>query len=263
MNKLSLHQPIASRPSWVLLGTEPWRAAGEYVSHRMQRALNEPAGGGDGHPVIVIPGLASDGNSVAPLVAHCRAMGFVAMDWGRGFNTGPGQDIDSWLQALAAELCENLRGAVNADGKPVAPTLIGWSLGGIYAREIAKLPGMRVRQVITIGTPFNGHVEQTHAGWLYKLLNGKSPALQQAEQQRLKRPPPVPTTSIYSRSDGVVAWQACRHDEQGIRVQDVEVEGSHLGMAWNPAVLRVVADRLMQPQRGWRRYRHQTLDASG
>jgi len=133
-------------------------------------------------------------------------------------------------------------------------------MGGIYARELAKLPGLKVRQVITIGTPFNGHAGQTHAGWLYQLLNGNSPALPSALQRRLKHPPQVPTTSIYSRRDGVVAWQACRHDEQGARVQDIEVTGSHLGMGWNPAVLRVVGDRLAQPPRGWQRYRPDVIN---
>ena len=120
-------------------------------------------------------------------------------------------------------------------------------MGGLYARELAKLPGMPVRQVITIGTPFNGAPENTHVGWMYRLLNGQRARLESALRQRLRTPPPVPTTSIYSRSDGVVAWQACRHPEPiAAQVQDIEVEGSHLGMGWNPRVLRIVADRLQR-----------------
>jgi len=238
----------------MLLGTEPWRAATEYVSHRMQR---RPPHQGDGHPVIVFPGLASDGNPVAPLVDHCKALGYQAMDWGRGFNTGPGRDVDAWLHELAHDLRLRVESEMQPGSTAVAPTLIGWSLGGIYARELAKLPGMKVRQVITIGTPFNGNPTQTHAGWLYRLLNGNSPDLPPAMRQRLKRPPPVPTTSIYSRSDGVVAWQACSHDVESARVQDIEVESSHLGMGWNPAVLSLVGNRLAQPARGWTRYRNE------
>ena len=64
---------------------------------------------------------------------------------------------------------------------------------------------------------------------------------------RLATPPPVPTTSIYSRSDGVVAWQTCTHGRLRPDVEDIEVPGSHLGMAWNPATLRIVAERLAQP----------------
>jgi len=247
--------PPAPRPSWLLLGTEPLRATSEYLSHRMQRALRRPPRQGDGHPVIVFPGLASDGNPVAPLVDHCKARRYQAMDWGRGFNTGPGRDVDAWLRELASDIRMRVENSMQPGSSAVAPTLIGWSLGGIYARELAKLPGMKVRQVITIGTPFNGNPAQTHAGWLYRLLNGNSPDLSLALRKRLKRPPPVPTTSIYSRSDGVVAWQACSHDEQGARVQDIEVQSSHLGMGWNPAVLRLVSNRLAQPSQGWRRYR--------
>ena len=81
-----------------------------------------------------------------------------------------------------------------------APTLIGWSLGGLYARELAKLPGAKVRQVITIGTPFNGSPQQTHAGWLYRVLNGAQADLEPALLERLSAPPSVPTTSIYSHA---------------------------------------------------------------
>ncbi len=242
-----------SRPSWLLLGSEPLRAATEYLTHRLQRWQIKPPLQGDGHPVIVFPGLATDGVPVTPLVDHCRALGYTAMDWGRGFNTGPGADLDAWLQGLAEELRCTLRASGDSTKAP-APTLIGWSLGGLYARELAKLPGFDVRQVITIGTPFNGSPGQTHAGWLYKRLNGSPADLSHALQQRLKRPPPVPTTSIYSRTDGIVAWQACRHDMQSARVQDIEVKGSHLGMGWNPSVLRLVADRLVQPEREWQRH---------
>ena len=226
------------RPPLRLLGTEPWRAAGEFLHLQFLRA---PRPHGDGHPVIIFPGLASDGRAVAPLREYCRRLGHVALDWGRGFNTGPQGDVDQWLQALADDVQHLLRG----HGQP--PTLIGWSLGGLYARELAKLPGLPVRQVITIGTPFNGAPENTHVGWMYRLLNGQRARLAPALRQRLRTPPPVPTTSIYSRSDGVVAWQACRHPEPiAAQVQDIEVEGSHLGMGWNPRVLRIVADRLQR-----------------
>ncbi len=198
--------------------------------------------------MVVFPGLATNGKSVAPLVEHCESLGYQAMDWGRGFNTGPDADIDRWLHELAADV-RRLVGAMHSGSGSVAPTLIGWSLGGIYARELAKLPGMKVRQVITIGTPFNGHATQTNAGWLYKLLNGQSPDLTPGLRQRLQRPPAVRTTSIYSRSDGVVAWQACCHDGLHDHVQDVEVQSSHLGMGWNQAVLHAVRDCLSWPMR--------------
>lgn len=239
-------RPPAPRPPLLLLGTEPLRAAAEYFANRVQP--HPPGASGDGHPVVIFPGLASDGHAVAPLRAHCQRLGYEAMDWGRGWNTGPNGDIDRWLGLLAADV-QRLVGVADA---PV--TLIGWSLGGLYARELAKLGRLRVRQVITLGTPFNGTPAQTHAAWVYRLLNGEHARPSPALRRRLAAAPPVPTTSIYSRGDGVVAWQSCCHDRPAPRVQDVQVQGSHLGMAWNPKVLRVVADRLAQPAGDWRPY---------
>jgi pimeloyl-ACP methyl ester carboxylesterase len=235
------------RPSLTLLGFEPWRAAFEFASHKLGRK-DDPVALGDGHPVIIFPGMASDGTATAPLRHHCESLGYRAFDWGRGFNTGPQGNIDTWLAELAAHTARMLAPFGQS------ATLIGWSLGGLYAREVAKLLGPKVRQVITIGTPFNASADHTNVGWIFRLLNGASPKFDPALSARLRRAPEVPTTSIYSRSDGVVAWQTCLHDAVSHDVQDVEVRGSHIGLGWNPAVLRVVADRLAQRPGHWRPY---------
>lgn len=132
--------------------------------------------------------------------------------------------------------------------------LIGWSLGGIYARELGKLLAPDIKQVITIGTPFNASQDHTNVGWLFKLLSGSSPAFDAALSQRLRTPPPVPTTAIYSKTDGVVAGQTCRHEPSAGSVEDIEVSGNHIGMGWNPAVLKMVVDRLRQRVGRWRPY---------
>jgi pimeloyl-ACP methyl ester carboxylesterase len=237
------------RPPLFLLGVEPWRAALEFLSHKLARTLAESAG--DGHPVVIFPGLATDGSAVAPLREYCVALGYSAFDWGRGFNTGPQGDLDAWL----ADLATHVSALLDRHAKPA--TLIGWSLGGLYARELGKLLSPRLRQVITIATPFNALADHTHAGWLFRLLNGSAPTFDEALSARLRRPPPVPTTSIYSKSDGVVAWQACRHATRSKLTQDIEVSGSHIGMSWNRAVLSVIADRLAQAPGQWRRYQPQ------
>jgi predicted alpha/beta hydrolase family esterase len=237
------------RPSLALLGLEPWRAAAEFVSHKLVRRT--PAVAGDGHPVIIFPGMGTDGTAVAPLRRHCEALGYAAADWGLGYNTGPQGDVDGWLKDLAAHTASMLAPFEQS------ATLIGWSLGGLYARELAKQLWPQVRQVITIGTPFNAAADHTHVGWIFRLLSGAAPAYDAALSARLRSAPPVPTTSIYSRSDGVVAWQTCRHDEaagQDSNIEDIEIKGSHIGMGWNPAVLRVVADRLGQAPGHWRPY---------
>jgi Alpha/beta hydrolase family len=235
-----------TRPSLALLGAEPMRAALEFLSHKLTR--EEKSVPGDGHPVLIFPGLGADGRSVAPLRKVCESLGYTAFDWGRGYNTGPQGDVDEWLQNLA-----NHTEVLLKDYHQTA-TLIGWSLGGLYARELAKLLRGRVRQVITIGTPFNADADHTHVGWLYRLLSNNTPAYEAAFAERLRTAPLVPTTSIYSRTDGIVAWQSCRHPIPGKAIQDVEIKGSHIGMGWNPAVMRVVADRLAQQPGRWRPY---------
>ncbi len=162
------------------------------------------------------------------------------MDWGRGFNTGPKGDVDAWIAELADHTADLIR--------PFAgrATLIGWSLGGLYARELAKVLKSRVRQVITLGTPFNDGTDYTNVSWVFRMLNGQRPLMNSAMIRRLRKPPTVPTTSIYSRSDGIVAWQTCCHQGTRSKVKDIEVPGSHIGMGWNPAVMRLVSDLLIE-----------------
>lgn len=234
------------RPSLALLGAEPFRAALEFAHHKLDRTSNSAPG--DGHPVVIFPGLGADGRSVSTLREHCSALGYTAFDWGQGFNTGPSGDLDVWLHTLASQVAALLA----AHRQPA--TLIGWSLGGLYARELGKLMAPQVRQVITIATPFNADADHTHAGWLFRLLSGNSTTIPPDLSQRLRTPPPLRTTSIFSKSDGVVAWQTCRHDKRSALVHEIEVDGSHIGMGWNRDVLAAVTDRLAQPPGAWRAY---------
>lgn len=234
------------RPSLALFGAEPFRAAMEFARHKL--AKSDDAKPGDGHPVVIFPGLGAHGGSVATLREHCRSLGYDAFDWGQGFNTGPQGNFNAWLHTLKSQVVDMLAGHTQP------ATLIGWSLGGLYAREIGKLMAPRVRQVITIGTPFNAKADHTNVGWIFRMLSGSTSAMDPALSLRLRTPPPLRTTSIYSRSDGVVAWQTCRHDKKSSLVHDIEVDSSHIGMGWNRDVLAVVADRLSQQSGPWRRY---------
>lgn len=230
---------VSRAPALSLLACEPLRAFIEFGSMAWRKRSAFPAG--DAHPVIIFPGLASNGLSTAPLRSFVNALGYSAHDWGRGFNTGPRGDVGQWLDALAQSVVKTSQ----LHGTPAS--LIGWSLGGFYAREVAKRVPQAVRRVVTIGTPFASIDEQSPAGRLYKLLNRRAVAPDAQMQAQLRQPPPLPTTSIYSRSDGVVSWQACTHATGGPLVDDVEVNGSHCGMGWNPQVLAVIADRLAKP----------------
>ena len=234
-------------PSRALLALEPVRAALEYARHQLMNNASAPRG--DRHAVVIFPGLATNELATRPLRTFCERLGYQCFDWGRGFNLGPKGEVNAWLDALAHHVSQQ----TCEQAAPIS--LVGWSLGGIYAREVAKRIPSRVRQVITIGTPFAGMAQHTNAGLIYRLLNGRSPPTDAALLDTLRTAPPVPTTSIYSRSDGVVAWQACLHEERTRTTESIEIEGSHCGMPWNPAVLSVLADRLAQPLSQWRPYR--------
>lgn len=242
----SLDALSIQQPSFALLGAEPFRAAMEFAWNSFGTSDNTKPG--DGHPVVIFPGLGMDGSSVAILREHCISLGYDAFDWGQGVNIGPQGDLDPWLLTLKSQVDELL-----GDHTQEA-TLIGWSLGGIYAREIAKLMAPRIRQVITIGTPFNTEADHSSVGWLFNLLNSNPSVMDPALSRRLRTPPPMCTTSIYSRSDGVVAWQTCRHKTRSRLVQDIEVDGSHIGLGWNREVLAAVADRLAQQPGSWHRH---------
>lgn len=230
-------------PSLSLLAMEPLRAVFDFFSGKLA-ANAQPVG--DGHPVVVFPGLGGAPFTTASLRRFLHESGFQAHDWGRGVNTGPDGEFDTWLDGLE----QHVRELHAATGRKVS--LIGWSLGGIYAREIAKRCPESVRQVITLGTPFASMKGATHAETVYRLLNRGTSQLTPQMQERLRECPPVPTTSVYSKSDGVVCWQGCV-EKTSRSSESVEVGASHLGMVTHPQVLRIVADRLAQPEGRWRK----------
>ncbi len=194
---------------------------------------------GDGHPVFVLPGLAASDVSTRPLRAFLADRGYAAYGWDLGANRGQRQLIDS-------ALLPRLKQIRKREGRKVS--LIGWSLGGIFARELAKRSPDDVRFVITLGSPFGGTPKSTNAWRLYELLSGRP--VRGREHDDLRDSPPVPTTSIYSRSDGVVAWQ-CSVQRAGPLAENIEIEGSHCGLGHHPLALYAIADRLAQPEGRW------------
>jgi pimeloyl-ACP methyl ester carboxylesterase len=221
----------------------PW----ELWSSLMALPLLRSQPRGDGHAVLVFPGLAASDVSTAPLRRYLRDQGYDARAWDLGRNLGPGNGV--------LEACHDKIRQLRAEtGRKVS--LIGWSLGGIYARETAKLAVEDVRQVITLGTPFAGPPKATNAWQVYELASGEK-VEDRVDTFDLKTAPPVPTTSIYSRTDGIVAWQ-CSVQAPGGATENIEVEASHIGLGVNPAVLYAIADRLAQAEGEW-----VPFDASG
>lgn len=238
------HWASIGPPPLSLFVREQGRAALELAGLASRRQALEQAPRGDGHPVLVLPGLLAGDFSTLPLRRFLRGLSYDARGWGLGLNLGPTPTLRARLDALLTEM----RGA---RGHRVS--LVGWSLGGIYARELARTRPDAVRSVITLGTPFRD-VSATHAARLVPIRPGGRP-LREAHDLRaqLRAPVPVPTTSIYSRTDGIVHWQSCL-EADGPERENVEVQCSHTGMGFHAEVLRVVADRLAQPDGTWRRY---------
>ena len=172
---------------------------------------------GDGHTALVLPGLWAGDGSTATLRLFLRWRGFDAQGWGLGRNPGFSGDL---LDAMI----ERARRSFRSRGRPVS--LIGWSLGGIYARETARRAPESVRCVVSLGSP----IRYDH---------------------RSKPAPPVPSTAIFSVTDGVVAPHWAR-ESTAHRAENIEVPGSHFGLGHNPLVLHVIADRLRQNPKDWR-----------
>jgi len=196
---------------------------------------------GDGHPVLVLPGMGASDLSTGPLRAFLKDRGYGAHGWKLGPNHGPRPGVEQKLQQRLAELAARY-------GQKVS--LVGWSLGGIFAREMARNTPGQVRSVITLGSPFAGVPRASNAWKVYERLSERS-VDDWEYRDRMRQPPPVPATAIYSRSDGIVAWQGCM-EQEGPQSENIEVEGSHCGLGHNPIVLHAIADRLAQPEGRWR-----------
>jgi pimeloyl-ACP methyl ester carboxylesterase len=180
--------------------------------------------------------------STLALREFLRAQGYKPHKWGFGLNLGPREGVLD----VCLDRVKRLRR--ESDRKV---SLIGWSLGGIYAREIGKLAPEDVRCVITLGTPFKGSPRATNAWRVYELASGEQ--VDSIGDQRFASPPPVPTTSIFSRTDGVVAWR-CSVERETATTENIEVEASHIGLGVNPAAILAIADRLAQPEGAWRKF---------
>ena len=197
---------------------------------------------GDWHPVLVLPGFLASDFSTRALRRFLSARGYAAHGWRLGTNVGPSPEV-------AASMVERLAKLRRRYGRPVS--LIGWSLCGIYARELARRFAVDVRQVITLASPFRD-VEATNVPrFLRVFAERRRLPDKDAYRARLADPLTVPSTAIWSRTDGIAHWESCREAEGPLR-ENIEVPSSHLGMGHHPVVLLTIADRLAQPEGEWR-----------
>ena len=237
MSTIAPHMPP---PSLVLRLLEV-RSLAELGAFALTYPLLRRAPRGDGHPVLILPPLGTSDVSTAPLRMFLRGRGYAAHGWGLGTNIGP-------VPGMAARLRDHLTRIRAQHGRTVS--LIGWSLGGVYARELAKVFPVDVRQVITLCSPFGVDPRASNSVRRYERLS-KQTIEQACGGRDLAEPPPVPTTAIYSRTDGIVAWQGCVEKPGPLR-ESVEIRGSHFGVGHHPLALYVIADRLAQPETAWK-----------
>ena len=203
---------------------------------------------GDGHPVLVLPGLVASDSSTRLLRRYLKSRGYDVHGWGLGRNFGPRAGVEAAMVKKLEELHDK-------EGRKVS--LVGWSLGGVYARLLANRHPALVRSVVTLGSPFAGSPRSTNAWRVYEGVSGQS--AEDAPRMRHVTPtPPVPTTSIFSRTDGIVAWR-CSVETTGPSAENIEVLGSHVGLGAHPAVLYALADRLSQPEGEWKPFQRGML----
>ena len=245
---------IKAPSPWLAL-TELPRALIEFGSLPLAAPILRSLPRGDGHPVLVLPGFIASDVSTHPLRSFLSRMGYDAHEWELGRNLGP--------RAIGREgekLVARLQAIHQTTGQKVS--LIGWSLGGIMARLVAHRAPEAVRQIITLGSPFAGSPRATNVWRAYELFTGQKidDAHTQRQLSEIAASPPVPSTAIYSRGDGIVAWQNCREQETPI-TDNIEVHGSHCGLGVNPAVLYAVADRLAQAEDDWHPFERKGMRA--
>lgn len=193
----------------------------------------------DGQPVLIVPGFLASDSSTRLLRKFLRRLGFVTYGWGLGRNYADLEDLEVLDQKLNKLYKKHNRRI----------TLIGWSLGGVYARKLTTDNIEKVDQLITLGAPYMGIKQPNRAERTYKWLKrGEEISdVEAAWIEDLKKPIDTPTTAIYSKSDGIVSWRTCCEESEYEGHQNIEVRSSHFGMGWNKNVLKIIEDLLFSP----------------
>jgi pimeloyl-ACP methyl ester carboxylesterase len=230
--------PRLRAPGLTLLLAEA-RGIFEFNASLLLSPLLMRAPRGDGHPVLALPGFLASDLSMAPLRRYLTELGYDTHAWRMGRNTGG-------VAKMRAALLGRLTTIHRDTGRKVS--IVGWSLGGVYARDLALQAPEMVRCVVTLGSPFANDIRATNATRLYEALSGEAVGDNPELEHAIAGDLPVPATSIYSRSDGIVNWRTCLLRPSDA-AENIEVRfASHVGIGVNPAALWAIADRLAQRQ---------------
>lgn len=210
---------------WMLFPLEMPRLYTETAALIASSPVLVATGHGDGHPVLVVSGLSGANGATMPLRTYLRVIGNTVHTPKMGTMQGTPRQVIKRLDERVDDLYKRT-------GQKVS--LVAWSVGGAFARQVALERPTHVRQLITLGSPLDGPYYPEGL-------------------EKAKGPLPVPVTSVYSRTDGVFDWRQCVI-EPGDRAENVEIISSHFGMANNAATYQVVANRLAQPEGHWEPY---------
>ena len=194
---------------------------------------------GNGLPVVLVPGWRFGEASVEPLRRYLARRGFRAQHWGNGVNRGK-------VERDTRRLLDTTRAVAAGAGQPV--NLVGWSLGGVVAREVARIAPEAVRAVFTYGTPVIGGPKYTLAAdaWGSEVADKIE---RRARERDAENPIQVPIHAVFTRRDAVVHWAACI-DRTSPRATHYEARSTHFSMGFDPAVWRLAAEVLADPIRG-------------
>ena len=235
--------PQSHTPALAYFLTEPLRGAFSLASLPLAAPLLARAPRGDGHGVLVLPGLMADDLSTRPLRRFLKLLGYDVHGWGLGRNVGPTSSIVAGMPRAVDVLAEST-------GQKVS--VIGWSLGGIFARELGREDPESIRQVITLASPYAMRdSQQSRAGVAFRSRARSHVPGGVPPRTTMRLPIPVPSTAVFSRTDGIVDWQACIEPASPDH-ENVEVRAGHLGIGVDPAVLWLLANRLALPEDNWK-----------
>lgn len=250
--------PSIPRPS-VLHMLSEGRSLIELSAFGIALPLLKRAPNGDGHPVLVIPGFLASDISTKPIRSFLNDKGYKTYGWKLGRNLGT--HIVGGSRVLSDRLINRVIELSVIHNAKVS--IVGWSLGGILARELARIIPDCVRQVITLGSPFNGaQGSSSVVEGLFELINGNVSQSNPDVVKQMFTPPPVPHSAIYSKTDGVVHWKACINQqiEAHHQAENIQVRGSHSGLGHNPQVVWIIANRLAQQESNWQPYKKSELE---
>jgi pimeloyl-ACP methyl ester carboxylesterase len=209
---------------------------------------------GDGHPVLLLPGFGASDSSMEPLRLFLQTRGYEVETWGLGRNVGFNRKFANAIEQKVRFMHHR------SGGRRVS--LVGWSLGGVFAYYAARIAPECVRTAIALGSPLRFDPDRPPPPGIRALYRAFAAPFSpethhaRARSRAMRGPPPVPSSCIYSESDALVDPEQATLDGDPEDHENIRIPGSHLGLGLNPIVMWIVADRLAQPEGAWQPFEY-------